>query len=366
MKKVILFSFITLFLMCTCEEPVKVKDRGTCGTNLTWVLTDNGVLTISGVGSMEENIRYPWNYWQQSIITIVINDSVTSISRSAFCDCNQLTSATIGKSVRNIGEVAFGGCDNLASVSIFNGVVSIGDGAFADCRSLTSVDIPNSVTSISNTAFIEGVANVMYKGEATGSPWGAKTINGFVDGLLVYSDFTKTTLAACCMAARGEIVIPNSVTSIGDWAFYHCDSLTSVTIPNSVTIIGEWAFAECWSLTAIVIPNSVTSIEQGTFQGCWRMTSITIPNSVTSIGKEAFFGCVSLTTIDIPESVTSIGERAFYGCSSLTSVTIPNSVTSIGGWAFSGCESLSITLPERFRYRQTELGLDEVQKVTYY
>ena len=134
-----------------------------------------------------------------------------------------------------------------------------------------------------------------------------------------------------------------SVTSIGNSAFYNSNfsSLTSVTIPNSVTSIGDYAFVLCSSLTSVTIPNSVTSIGVGAFLDCSSLTSVTIPNSVTSIGGSAFSGCSSLTSVTIPNSVTSIGGSAFSSCSSLTSVTIPNSVTSIGGYAFSSCSSLT-------------------------
>ena len=133
------------------------------------------------------------------------------------------------------------------------------------------------------------------------------------------------------------MTIPNSVTSIGDHAFYKCSSLTSVTIPNSVTSIGTYAFAGCSSLTSVTIPNSVTSIEHDAFAGCSSLTSVTIPNSVTSIGDNAFYKCSGITSVSIPNSVTSIGDDAFYKCISLTSVTIPNSVTSIGKNAFYKC-----------------------------
>ena len=179
-----------------------------------------------------------------------------------------------------------------------------------------------------------------------------------------------------------SITIPNSVTSIGWYAFSGCSSLTSInvdvnnpnycsidgvlfnkdkttliqypigntrteyTIPNSVTSIGEGAFGDCSSLTSITIPNSVTSIGSYAFRDCSSLTSITIPNSVTSIGDYALGYCSSLTSITIGNSVTSIGDCAFSGCSSLTSITIPNSVTSIGDYAFWYCSSLtSITIP---------------------
>ena len=139
-----------------------------------------------------------------------------------------------------------------------------------------------------------------------------------------------------------SVTIPNSVTSIGDAAFYECTSLTSVTIGNSVTLIGDWAFQYCTSLTSVTIPDSVTSIGYDAFRGCTSLTSVTIGNRVTSIGDDAFYGCKSLTSVTIPNSVTSIGDDAFYGCTSLTSVTIGNSVTLIGEYAFRNCTSLTI------------------------
>ena len=130
------------------------------------------------------------------------------------------------------------------------------------------------------------------------------------------------------------IIIKSGVTSIGNYAFDGCSSLTSVTIPDSITSIGDCAFSGCSGLTSITIPNSVTSIAFLAFSGCTSLTSIIIPNSVTSIGAWAFNDCSSLTSVTIPDSVTSIGHYAFYGCSGLTSVTIPDSVISIGDDAF--------------------------------
>jgi len=139
----------------------------------------------------------------------------------------------------------------------------------------------------------------------------------------------------------GAITFVGEVTSIGDYAFYYCTSLSSITIPNSVTRIGYAAFLNCTSLSSVTIPNSVTSIEDWAFAECSSLSSITIPNSVTNIGEEAFYYCSSLSSVTIGDSVTRIGNDAFHYCTSLSSVTIPNSVTSIGYEAFASCTSLS-------------------------
>ena len=143
-----------------------------------------------------------------------------------------------------------------------------------------------------------------------------------------------------------SLTIPSGVTSIGDKAFKGCSRLTSLTIPSSVTSIGDWAFGYCSELTSLTLPSGVTSIGNYVFFGCSGLTSLTLPSGVTSIGDYAFQDCSGLTSLTLPSGVTSIGNDAFYGCSGLTSLTIPSGVTSIGKWAFYGCSGLtSLTLP---------------------
>ena len=152
-----------------------------------------------------------------------------------------------------------------------------------------------------------------------------------------YGDYNK---------AIKTVKIQNGVTSIGDYAFDNCTSLTSIEIPSSVTSIGDGAFVYCTSLTSIEIPSGVTSIGSSVFKDCTSLTSIEIPSGVTSIGSSVFEDCTSLTSIEIPSGVTSIGNSAFKNCTSLASIEIPSSVTSIGNEAFAYCTNLtSIEIP---------------------
>ena len=143
-----------------------------------------------------------------------------------------------------------------------------------------------------------------------------------------------------------SVTLGNGTTSIGERAFYNCANLSSVTLGSGVTSIGDYAFANCTYLSSITIPDSVTSMGRYAFSGCTGLASVTIENGVESIGASTFSDCTSLTSVTIPDSITNIGNGAFQNCKSLTSVTIPDSVESIGGWAFEGCTSLaSVTLP---------------------
>ena len=229
-----------------------------------------------------------------SVITADMLEGYTTIGYSAFLACTGLTSITIPNSVTSIGDWAFSGCSGLTSVTISGGVTAIELGAFCGCRSLTSIEIPNTITSIGYNAF-DGCSGLKSVHTSDIAAWCAISFENHLANPLYYAHnlYLNSKLIT-------DLVIPNSVTSIGNYAFENCSGLT-----------GE-----------LVIPNSVTSIGHSTFYYCRGLKSITIPNGITSIGTNVFFGCSGLTSVKIGNSVTSIGCSAFCYCTDLASVTI--------------------------------------------
>ena len=307
------------------EEEEDKEDVGTEG--LEYTLSEDGTYySVTGYTGTATDVVIPSKY--EGLPVAVIGDS-------AFASCSSLTSVVIPDSVTSIGDYAFRDCYGLTSIDIPDGVTSIGDYAFYDCDGLTSVVIPDSVTSIGNYAFRDcsSLTGVYITDIAA---W--CNISG-IEYLLYYGSRNKELYLNNELITK--LTIPDGVTSIGDWAFSFCGSLTEIVISDSVTTIGGAAFYGCSSLTSIDIPDGVTSIEEGMFAYCDSLTSVVIPDGVTSIGGYAFDYCSSLTSVVIPDSVTSIGVGAFDYCSSLTSVVIPDSVTSIGVGAFAYCSSLT-------------------------
>ena len=281
-----------------------------------------------------------------SMTTVSLPESVTSIGKAAFYDCQSLTSITIPKGVTTIGDWMFLRCSSLTSVIIPEGVTTIGKAAFQKCSSLTSITFPNSLTSIGNGAFLE-------------SAWYDNQPDGLVYAGKVAYKYKGT------MPENTSITIKDGTLSITENAFRSYNNLTSITIPNSVTTIGSDAFTgsglssvtlhcpniEPWfyklNIKEVILGDEVTSIGGSAFLNCSSLTSVKIGSNVKTIGSAAFSGCSSLTSVTIGKSVTDIGSSAFQDCNNLTDISIPDGVTNIGSFAFGNCNNLTyISIPE--------------------
>ena len=375
------------------------EESGTCGPNLRWHLTDNGVLTISGKGEMNDysanyfENRAPWRGYD--IKRIIIGDGVTTIGVYAFAGCSSLTSVTIPNSVTTIGEEAFEGCRALTSVTIPNSVTKIGDSAFKDCSALTSVTIPNSVTKIGDHAFdycsalisvtipnsvttigedaftnnnakiiwltntppagysnvkgrIHYVANNLYTGlfDKKVYPYLSSIfeVNGVKYVPVSPSERTCDALDCIYTGDPYEVKINKKVNykgidmtvrEINPYTAYKCANIKKAYIDINGSI-GDNAFSSCTNLVSVDI-NAGNNIGEWAFSFCTNLVSVDIKAS-NNIGERAFSDCPNLVSVDI-KAGNNIGKSAFSYCTHLVSVDI-KAANNIGESAFSSCRSL--------------------------
>ena len=305
-----------------------------------------------------------------NLTSITIPDSVTLIDNYAFYSCQSLSSITIPDSVTTINRETFAGCTSLTSVSLPNTLNSIRYGAFLDCPNLPTIEIPDSVTAY-ETAATNAVIEYI---DEIGYVFSANRVNAYV------VDFSNVTSSEVVIPATIDGATVRSVTGNQDnSSIYDFESnntvITSVTLPETVGYIGQYGFLHWTALTTINFPENLTSLVWFTFAGCSNLTSINIPENLTAIDTTAFYKCSSLseinvspdnpvytsldnsiynktlttlfrsrsdvTDISLPSSVSTIGANAYSGCLGLTNITIPETITTVGLYSFGFCSNLT-------------------------
>ncbi len=393
MRKWIVALLISTLLICFCVGIAGADNS--CGPNLTWILSNDGVLTISGTGEMVDcsYSSAPWNDKKDKIVKVVVEEGVTNIADSAFYWCDKLQSVQLPESLLTIGERAFANCSKLVSVNIpsnlksisgwafyscYNlesltlneGLQSVGELAFKDCRKITNLYIPSTLVSIDLDRTFIGCDQLSMIEVAKDNPNYCS-----IDGVLFNKDMT---ILYCYPAgkANSSYDIPNGVTKINDYGFYWNENITKITIPETVIEIDEDAFAGCTKVKEFIIPEGVISIGSTAFYRCSSLVTISLPASLYTLGKDMFESCSKLTTIEvaegstsfksidgvlfssdgtsllyypagkstatysIPNGVCSIGDYAFLYNKNLVSVSFPEGLETIGSSSFNGCKNL--------------------------
>ena len=322
---------------------------GTCGANgnnLTWSLTEDNELIISGTGKMATytgSSHAPWYDSRNYIQRVTMENGVTSIGNYAFINCTSLTSITIPEDITSIGNYAFSSCSSLANPTIPDSVTNIGTSAFIGCKSLTSVTIPAGVTDIGLTAFanctsLVGITVLSRTVTINSSP------NTFPEGAIIYGYAGSTAEAYANTNSRTfvDLEAPAAAVVATGVCGENGDNVTWVLTEDNHLAISGTGNMQSYKLLDDTPWFSYAADSEGSHGYVHSIKTITIGEGVTNIGSCAFVGCHNLMSIAIPDSVTSIDFDAFNGCTSLKSITIPVGVMSIGRLAFSGSDNLEI------------------------
>lgn len=338
------------------------------GSNVTWVLTTDGTLILSGTGAVaayDSRKDTPWGDYNYQILRVEVQKGITSVS--GFCSCYELQEVSLPEGLISIGKLTFMDCQKLQEIRLPKSLKTLGEGTFASCFALTEIELPEglktvgegflyhciSLTSVVIPASVTEMGDRPFSGD-----WALKTveIKGNVPRLSNYSfhecDALQEVLITGSVGTIGDdafkeldslerVQIASGLKTIGKRAFWLCDNLTTVSLPDGVTSIGEEAFKECSSLTTINLPNSITTIGANAFNGTKLTGPLNIPSSLVSLGDNAFHGCSGLTgTLVFPAAMENISTNVFAGCSGIEEIILPRGVLTIGAGAFNNCSGV--------------------------
>ena len=408
----LLACILVLSLLPGVRAAGGILASGTAGENITWTLTEDYHLSLTGTGPMDDytSSSAPWDSYSNRLTSVELSEGITTVGSCSFYCAYKLSEAKLPSTLTAIHEDAFYNCMDLTSVDLSDSITEIGDGAFSHCSDLvdfqlpknlriigsgafyntlaTSAIIPDGVTSIGQNAFyicpleevyvpasVEALDCLTFGNAApltfiTVSPENPHYCND-EQGALYTKDMT--TLLTCPGGYSGSFVIPDGVSTISSSAFAYCGALTEVTMPDTVTQIGGSLFSNCENLTRIDLSQSITEISDGMFFYCEALEQINIPETVTFIGDLAFGRCCALEEVVIPDSVTLIEDKAFSYCTGLTRVTLGSGLEELQYEAFRKCTALTeITFRgsapafTHYAYGKSDDAFDGVTATVYY
>lgn len=337
------------------------------GSNVTWVLTTDGTLILSGTGAVAAygDRDRPWYDYRYQILRLEVKKGITSVGGFRYCftlqevslpeglisldefafmDCQKLQEIRLPKSLKTLGRGTFAGCHALPEIELPEDLETVGEGALMNCLSLTSVVIPASVTEMGDRPFSGDWAlkTVEIKGNVPRlSSSSFHECDALQEVLITGSVGTIGDDAFMDLDSLERVQIASGLKTIGRRAFWLCDNLTTVSLPDGVTSIGEEAFKECSSLTTINLPDSITTIGANAFNGTKLTGPLNIPSSLVSLGDNAFNGCSGITgTLVFPAAMENISTNVFAGCSGIEEIVLPRGVLTIGAGAFNNCSGV--------------------------